>query len=202
MSLLTEKMIQQVLENQRIIWDELRMIRMILKIGIRKEGRDMSALDDRISDLSSDIEQLRSVDQSAVALITGFAQQLKDAVDAAKAAGATDEQLQQLQDMHSAIQSQTSELAAAVAANTPADNSGSTGSGDNSGGSTPPVGNQDNTGTPGENPQPVVPAEPGATSDAPADAVGVPVDTSQLASNATGTKSLADLQKEASRKGR
>jgi ABC-type transporter Mla MlaB component len=80
----------------------------------------MSALDDAITQLQTDVTNLTAVDQSALSLITGFAAQLAAAVAAATAAGATPAQLQSLTDLHTAITAQDDALAAAVAANTPA----------------------------------------------------------------------------------
>lgn len=80
----------------------------------------MSALDDAITQLQTDVANLTTVDQSAVALINGFAAQLAAAVAAAQAAGATATQLQSLTDLHTAITAQDDALAAAVTANTPA----------------------------------------------------------------------------------
>jgi ABC-type transporter Mla MlaB component len=79
----------------------------------------MSALDDAITQLQSDVANLTTVDQSAMALITGFATQLAAAVAAAAAAGASPAQLQSLTDLHTAIVAQDTSLAAAVAAGTP-----------------------------------------------------------------------------------
>jgi ABC-type transporter Mla MlaB component len=80
----------------------------------------MSALDDAIAQLQADVANLTTVDQSAMALITGFATQLAAAVAAAAAAGASPAQLQSLTDLHTAIVAQDDALAGAVASGTPA----------------------------------------------------------------------------------
>ena len=78
----------------------------------------MSALDDAITQLQADVANLTTVDQSAIALINGFAAQMAKAIADALAAGATATQLQSLTDMHTAIVAQDSSLAAAVSAGT------------------------------------------------------------------------------------
>lgn len=80
----------------------------------------MSALDDAIAQLQADVANLTTVDQSAMALITGFATQLAAAVAAAAAAGASPAQLQSLTDLHTTIVAQDDALAGAVASGTPA----------------------------------------------------------------------------------
>lgn len=77
------------------------------------------AIEQGLTDLGTDVEGLTTVVGSAEALISGFAQQLADAIQAAKDAGASPEQIQKLSDLHSALSSKTAELAAAVAAATP-----------------------------------------------------------------------------------
>ena len=79
----------------------------------------MSQLDDKITALAAQVERDRTVNASAVTLINGFQARLDAAVEEAKAAGATDAQLQSLTDLSTALGSQQDALAAAVAANTP-----------------------------------------------------------------------------------
>lgn len=83
-------------------------------------GAKMSQLDDDIADLSSRISHLTSVDASAVTLINGFSDRLKQAVDEAVSAGAPPTTLQALVDLGTSIDASAGTLAAAVAANTPA----------------------------------------------------------------------------------
>lgn len=80
---------------------------------------EIMALADNITQLQADVAQLTTVDASAEALINGFAAQLVAAVAAAQAAGASPAQLQALTDLSTAIETQSSGLAAAVSANTP-----------------------------------------------------------------------------------
>ena len=80
----------------------------------------MAALDDKIAALTAEVANNTSVEKSAAALINGFAKQLADAVAAAQAAGATPAQLQSLTDLSTSLAANDSDLAAAVAANTPA----------------------------------------------------------------------------------
>lgn len=70
--------------------------------------------------LTADVANLTTVEQSAVAAINGLAAQLAAAIASASDKGATDAQLAALNDLHTAITGDASELAAAVAANTPA----------------------------------------------------------------------------------
>lgn len=80
---------------------------------VKKMATDVQAGLDK---LTADVAQLTSVDQSAVALISGFAAQLAAAVAAAQSAGATAAQLQSFDDLSAGIEARTAELAAAVAA--------------------------------------------------------------------------------------
>jgi hypothetical protein len=80
----------------------------------------VSTIDSDIAELQSDVAALTTTVGSAVALIDGFAAQLAAAQSAALAAGATPEELSVLTALHASISAQTTALAAAVAANTPA----------------------------------------------------------------------------------
>jgi predicted benzoate:H+ symporter BenE len=86
----------------------------------QQEMKAMAQLDDQIAALTADVENLKTVDAAAVALISGFSAQLAAAVTAAQAAGATPAQLQSLTDLDTAIKANTADLAAAVTLNTPA----------------------------------------------------------------------------------
>ena len=79
----------------------------------------MSKLDDKIADLGAEVSRVSSVVDSAVALIGGIAEQVKAAVDAALAAGATEAELAAITDLGASLEGKATELAAAVAANTP-----------------------------------------------------------------------------------
>lgn len=80
----------------------------------------MAKLDDQIAALTDQVAQNTTVEKSALALINGFGAQLAAAIAAAQAAGASPAQLQALTDLGTTIKSSDDELAAAVAANTPA----------------------------------------------------------------------------------
>ena len=80
----------------------------------------MAALDDKIAALQTEVANNTTVEKSALALINGFAAQLAAAVAAAQAAGATTAQLQAITDLQTTLASNDTELASAVAANTPA----------------------------------------------------------------------------------
>lgn len=82
-----------------------------------KQHKTMSQLSDEIQALQADVAAEKTVVDSAVALINGFAAKLQAAIDAATAAGATAEQLQNLTDLHTSVTAQTTDLATAVANN-------------------------------------------------------------------------------------
>jgi hypothetical protein len=78
-----------------------------------------AALQTEINDLTAAVARLTAAEDSALTLIRGFAAQLEAARQAALEAGASPEQLQALHDLHTAVDSEASELAAAVVASTP-----------------------------------------------------------------------------------
>ena len=80
----------------------------------------MAALDDAIAALTTSVAAMTAVDTSVIALLNGFSAQLTAAVADALAKGASPAQLAGLTDLNTAIGSQTTAMAAAVAANTPA----------------------------------------------------------------------------------
>ena len=80
----------------------------------------MSALQDNIDALNAETTRNTTVVGSALALINGFAARLDAAVAAAVAAGATQAQLTELNQLSAGLKSNDDQLAAAVAANTPA----------------------------------------------------------------------------------
>lgn len=71
-----------------------------------------------ITALQAAVAQETSVNQSAVTLISGFSAQLAAAVAAAEAAGATSDQLTALNQLSQTVTTNSTALAAAVAANT------------------------------------------------------------------------------------
>lgn len=73
-----------------------------------------------IDNLTSDITKATDVVKSATILINGFQKRLDDAIAAAVTNGATEAELKPLSDLSDVLESETSTLAAAVAANTPA----------------------------------------------------------------------------------
>lgn len=79
----------------------------------------MSNLDDKITALQADVANMASVEASAVTLINGIQGQIQAAVAAALAAGATTDQLAELDALNTALVAQSGALGAAVAANTP-----------------------------------------------------------------------------------
>jgi ABC-type transporter Mla MlaB component len=88
---------------------------------ILQEIREMSgSLSGAIASLQASVTNLTTVDQSAVALLQGLNAQLAAALSQAANLGATQEQLAALADLQHTIDTQTTNLAAAVQANTPA----------------------------------------------------------------------------------
>lgn len=85
----------------------------------QEEMEEMTALDDQITQLQQDVANETSVTQSAVTMINGIAQQIQDAVQQALSQGATQDQLQALTDLGTAISNQSTALAQAVQQNTP-----------------------------------------------------------------------------------
>lgn len=116
-------------------------------------------IDAKITDLQADVSSTRDVVNSAATLLDGLSAQLKDALDAAKNAGATPEQLQALSDVHTGITSQRDALASAVARNTPAAPSGSDTTG---GGGSTPAPQPEPTPAPSPEPAPAPPPAPGS----------------------------------------
>lgn len=84
---------------------------------IRLEIKNMAdSVQAAIDQLTADVAAETAANQSAITLIQGFAAQLAAAVAAAQAAGATPAQLQALTDLAAGVESNTTQLAAAVAA--------------------------------------------------------------------------------------
>lgn len=80
----------------------------------------MSQLDDQIQALTDAVAQETTVNASAITLINGIPGLIADAIAKATAAGATPAQLQALSDLQAKVTSSSTDLAAAVMANTPA----------------------------------------------------------------------------------
>ena len=75
---------------------------------------------EQIAALTAEVNKAVTVEKSAKALIDGFNDRLKSAVDAALANGATAEELQPLTDLGTALDGASDDLATSVTANTPA----------------------------------------------------------------------------------
>jgi chromosome segregation ATPase len=91
----------------------------LLTTTLNQESKQMAKLDDDIAALQAEVAQETSVTESAIALLDGIPKMIADAVAAAQAAGATPEQLAAIEALSTSLQTQTTNLAAAVAANTP-----------------------------------------------------------------------------------
>ena len=80
----------------------------------------MGQLDDKITTLTTQVAANTAVTGSAKVMISGFAQLLADAIAAAQGAGATPAQLAAFATLETSIKQSDDDLAAAIAANTPA----------------------------------------------------------------------------------
>jgi len=89
-----------------------------------RQEQIMSGISDGVDQLKADMLAQKTQVDAAVAFITGVPALMATAVEDALAAGATADQLESLTELHTAITSQTSELAAAL---TPAPGGGTTG---------------------------------------------------------------------------
>lgn len=70
--------------------------------------------------LRTEVTRNREVDASAIALLNGIQARIQAAVDAATAAGATPEEVAEIQALADGLKTDTNALAEAVTANTPA----------------------------------------------------------------------------------
>lgn len=105
-------------ELGRIILGQDR-IELLLKTLIHRIKTMSDATDTAIAQLQADVSELATAEASAVALLNGLAQQLKDAIAGASNAGATPTQLAALSELHATLQQNIAGLAAAVTADTP-----------------------------------------------------------------------------------
>lgn len=96
-------------------------LNLIATLNLGRKVRLMDKiLDTRLTALHAAVETEQTVIQSAIALIVGFGQRLAAAIAAASGAGATEEQLADLNALTNAVSSSSDALAQAVAANTEA----------------------------------------------------------------------------------
>lgn len=84
---------------------------------VRKVMDKMAEIDDKLTALEAEVAEDLTVDQSAITLLTGLSQLLKDAL----ASGSTAEQVARVQKIVDTLDVQNKSLAEAVAANTPAE---------------------------------------------------------------------------------
>ncbi len=97
--------------------ESLKTLINSIKLEIKQMADSLQAA---LDELTQDVAELTSVDQSAVALIQGFSARLDAAVAAAQAAGATPAQLASFTDLNAQVKQRTTELASAVSAGTSA----------------------------------------------------------------------------------
>lgn len=93
--------------QHQILWRLDYLINLVHRM-VREEERQMSAL----TDLQAEVEKVKTVEASAVTLITQIAQMLRDAIAAGDPAALTD--------LAAQLDTSATALADAVAANTPA----------------------------------------------------------------------------------
>jgi len=84
---------------------------------IKELTNKMTAIDDALTQLESDVTNLTTVEQSAVALLNGLTTQIQTII---AAGGDPAKTLASIQDVVTKVESDTTDLAKAVAANTPA----------------------------------------------------------------------------------
>lgn len=92
--------------------------RILANQGLEKTA--MSEMDDAVTKLTADVAAERTVVDSAIAYAKGVPALIQTAIDTALAAGATQAQLQAVTDAQAALETQATDLAAAIPANTPA----------------------------------------------------------------------------------
>src|SRR5216683_4114023 len=90
----------------------------LVQVLILKEKKDMATLGESIDVLKKDVTQQITVVAGVVTLVKGLADKLAAALAAAQLAGATPEQLTDLQSLHTEMVGNNDALAKAVAENT------------------------------------------------------------------------------------
>lgn len=86
---------------------------------LEKLEKKMSVLDDNIAELRTEVANNTTIAKSAVALLKGIPALIDAAVQKALAAGATEEELAALKDLSTSLKQNDTDLAAAIAENTP-----------------------------------------------------------------------------------
>lgn len=94
--------------------------REFLKSHFERLYHIMSQVGDAITKLQGDVAALTTADTAAVTLLNGLSTQLAKVIAELAANGVTPDQMQALTDLSAAIETNTTNLAAAVTANTPA----------------------------------------------------------------------------------
>jgi len=93
-----------------IMYQQALTIRSLRRLEIK-----MAALDDKLTQLEADVAAETTVEKSAVTLLNGIAQQLKDII---AAGGDPAAQLARVAAVSAALEASTADLSAAVQANT------------------------------------------------------------------------------------
>lgn len=106
--------------DSSLLLGKLDRIERLVTSFQRSEELHMSALDDKIAELTTTVHETTDLDESILAVLNGFPAIMQAAIDKALAAGATPVQLQAITDATAALQTKAPELKAAVVANTPA----------------------------------------------------------------------------------
>lgn len=98
----------------------LKRIECLLLKLLGEEEMSTNALDTQIATLTSQVQQNTSVIGSAETLLSGLAASLQAALQSAQQAGASPEQLAEIQALQTQLANDDTGLAASVVANTPA----------------------------------------------------------------------------------
>jgi hypothetical protein len=94
---------------------QLGALETAIQAGFGRQEQQMSALDDRISDLSNRVQAMGDQVASANAVLSHVQQEIKDGIQAGLQAGASQDQLSRLQALSDALASQAGSLAQAIA---------------------------------------------------------------------------------------
>jgi hypothetical protein len=92
----------------------LSQIEARLRFSSLVEYQQMTAMDDAVTKLTADVTAERAVVDSVNLFVTGVPKLVRDAVDAALAAGASAAQLAAVMDAAAALEKQSADIAAAI----------------------------------------------------------------------------------------
>jgi len=102
------------------VTETLARIESKLDAATTRESQQMSKMSDEVALLRRDVQDEKTINASAVTLLNGINDRIAAAVEAAKAAGATDEEVAAIEELRVGLASDNAALAKAVTDNTPA----------------------------------------------------------------------------------